>query len=375
MTRKISEIEFRNRVNEISPNIIIVGEYKGTQKQILVSCRLHPDYFWQSYANNLLRGYSCKYCSAKNKNACQPKNKEIFIDELNRINPKVEIIGDYVNCHTRVLTKCLIDDYEWSITPTDLLSGRGCPKCNKVYRRNSAEFFSEIELLHPNIVVTGEFKNRKSRMDCCCLIDDYKWEIAAGSLLTGRGCPKCSGKLKKTQSDFSNEMNAKYPDILVIGTYVNIKTPVLLQCKIDGYVWYGSPISLLTRNRRGCPNCNDFATEKRTENIIKNLQFDYIRNFSFEDLKGSTHKLSFDFAIFTSGKLEVLIEIDGIFHFKKVFEKQSLEKQQENDAKKNKYCLLKNIPLIRIPYWKFNKLETILEKELSPFSERRIVGK
>lgn len=31
----------------------------------------------------------------------------------------------------------------------------------------------------------------------------------------------------------------------------------------------------------------------------------------------------------------------------------------EHDKEKNEFCIQNNIPLYRIPYWDFNKLETI----------------
>ena len=33
-------------------------------------------------------------------------------------------------------------------------------------------------------------------------------------------------------------------------------------------------------------------------------------------------------------------------------------KQQENDRRKNSYCLANNISLYRIPYWDLNKIKT-----------------
>ena len=58
------------------------------------------------------------------------------------------------------------------------------------------------------------------------------------------------------------------------------------------------------------------------------------------------------------------IEYDGEQHFKpiKYFGgKDKLKKQIKNDVRKNYYCASHNIKLIRIPYWKFDKINTILE--------------
>jgi len=68
----------------------------------------------------------------------------------------------------------------------------------------------------------------------------------------------------------------------------------------------------------------------------------------------------------------MLIEYDGEFHYKPArYSKDKnkmlvkLKYQQENDNIKNIYCKNNNIPLLRIPYWEFKNIETILEEEIS----------
>ena len=71
--------------------------------------------------------------------------------------------------------------------------------------------------------------------------------------------------------------------------------------------------------------------------------------------------------IFRYGKLVCLIEYDGQQHYEfvKFFHKtqSGFKKQQEWDRRKNKYCLLHNIPLYRVPYWQLEDLT--LEKIFS----------
>ena len=43
---------------------------------------------------------------------------------------------------------------------------------------------------------------------------------------------------------------------------------------------------------------------------------------------------------------------------------QNLLDQQKRDEIKTKYCIDKNIPLIRIPYWEYDNIENILAREL-----------
>ena len=101
--------------------------------------------------------------------------------------------------------------------------------------------------------------------------------------------------------------------------------------------------------------------EKKIMEILKQNRISFQREVSFKDLVGLKNTpLRFDFAILRENKILFLIEIDGEQHFKftKHFHKTVLDfmKAREWDRKKNSYCLVKKIPLIRVPYWDLDKL-------------------
>lgn len=106
------------------------------------------------------------------------------------------------------------------------------------------------------------------------------------------------------------------------------------------------------------------STSKGEEKIMKILNQNNIlfkKEVSFKDLNGSKNTpLRFDFAIYRNNKLFCLLEIDGEQHFKfiKYFHKNvfNFYKSKEWDRRKNSYCLVKKIPLIRVPYWELDKL-------------------
>ena len=79
---------------------------------------------------------------------------------------------------------------------------------------------------------------------------------------------------------------------------------------------------------------------------------------TFDDCKNK-NKLRFDFYL---PDLNTIIEYDGEHHFKenKYFGEGNLEYITVNDEIKNQYCIDNKIKLIRIPYWKFDVIENIL---------------
>ena len=85
--------------------------------------------------------------------------------------------------------------------------------------------------------------------------------------------------------------------------------------------------------------------EQRIEEILTKNGISFKKEVSFTDLYGSkdNNLLRFDFAIFKNNQLICLLEYDG-------------EQAKEWDRRKNAYCIRKNIPLIRIPYWDYEKL-------------------
>lgn len=117
--------------------------------------------------------------------------------------------------------------------------------------------------------------------------------------------------------------------------------------------------------------------EQKLIEIFNKNNINFKREISFEHLVGNKQvPLRFDFGLFKSGKLICLVEVDGPQHYKfiKYFHKNQSNflKAKEWDRRKNKFCLLNKIPLIRIPYWDLDNLT--LEKILTT-KEYRVTSK
>lgn len=86
--------------------------------------------------------------------------------------------------------------------------------------------------------------------------------------------------------------------------------------------------------------------------ILKRENIPFIREKTFKDLKKG--KFRFDF--FLKDK-NIIIEVDGEYHFKEIRGRRDYLKQCEYDRQKNSYCLCNNIDLYRIPYWDLQKIK------------------
>ena len=127
--------EFIIQLQDISPQINVIGEYTKVTDRISVQCK-ECGKEWSPLAYSLLSGKGCPHCSAKKgashrTNRLARKSTEEFIDELKAINPNIVILGEYVNNKTKIAAKCLLCNFQWEVVPASLLHGHGCPKCGR----------------------------------------------------------------------------------------------------------------------------------------------------------------------------------------------------------------------------------------------------
>lgn len=89
--------------------------------------------------------------------------------------------------------------------------------------------------------------------------------------------------------------------------------------------------------------------------ILKKSKISFQREKTFKDLARGLFR--FDFYIPNLDGAPAIIEVDGEQHFKPIYGRQAFLKGQENDRRKNSYCLANRIPLYRIPYWEIKNLK------------------
>lgn len=129
---KITHDKFIQRFNEVNPyanDIEILGTYKGALNKIKCRCKI-DGCEWEANPSNLLKGTGCPKCGEKRTAQKQAKTHEQFMEELQQINPNIEILGTYKNALNKIKCRCKVCEHEWEAQPRNLLNGIGCPKCN-----------------------------------------------------------------------------------------------------------------------------------------------------------------------------------------------------------------------------------------------------
>ena len=298
------------------------------------------------------------------------KTHEEFMKEFHEKNPNaknIEVLGKYNGRKVKILCMCKIDNYKWYTTPNGLLGSKnikpnGCPKCAGKIKKTHKQFIEEMNEINPNIKILGHYIDAKTKIKCECKIDGYKWEAEPTNLLQKRGCPKCANKIPREHDDFVKELNNINPNIKIIGKFISTRTKIKCECKIDGYKWEAEPRHLL--GNHGCPKCNDSIGEKITYNILNKLNIKNIRQYKFKDCK--FYKcLPFDFYL---PQYNCCIEIDGKQHENIVKWFGGLDgfiDRKIRDTVKDIYCKNNGIKLIRITYKDINEIEKIICQELN----------
>ena len=213
------------------------------------------------------------------------------------------------------------------------------------------------------LVVIEEAQNRNGRTTWLCKCDCGNQKIVRTKELRN-GDTKSCGCLKDEVLS-TNEIGNKYGKLTVLQRAENTqsKTPgVFWLCKCEcGNQIITSGKNLRSGHAQSC-GCLISKGEALIKNILDENNYIFKTQYQFLDcLTENKNPCKFDFAIFENNKIKCLIEYDGIQHFEN--SNWGLEKNQLRDKIKNDYCIRNNIPLIRIPYTDYNKINIEYIKE------------
>lgn len=185
-TMKKTHEEYVAEVIKINPYIDVMEKYNGAQTKILHRCK-KDDYEWYVRPDDILHGQGCPRCSGIER-YCH----EEYVKKVAEINPDIEVLERYINSKTKILHRCKIDGYEWYISPSAILQRQGCPKCAGNAKITHEEYIANVAKINPDIEVLGQYIGYNVKILHKCNIDNHEWYIPPNNILHGVGCPKCN---------------------------------------------------------------------------------------------------------------------------------------------------------------------------------------
>lgn len=346
---------------------------------VKIKCNKHNIEFDQTMHDHAKRGRTgCKECSAEKRRANFADTTEQFIEKAKRKHPNVNYDYSrviYKNIKTPVKIGCPEHGFCDQIPEDHLTSLTGCAKCSTqaagMKRRMSYDKFIEI-----SIIKHGDkyeyVKNTYEKLDINMIIIcpfHGEFEQLPSSHIKGFGCFQCGailrGKLKRiTQDDFVKRAKQIHGDLYdyTNAIYIKNKIEVEIKCNICNKVFKQTPDSHIN-GKSGCPICKMSHGEKRVGIVLDELGVNYIMQKKFKECR-DIKPMPFDFYI---PDFDVIIEYDGIQHFKPIEKFGGIDElinTRRRDKLKDTYCDENHIDLIRVPYYEYNEIETIIKRRL-----------
>ena len=262
MKKRYTNKEIIEKFNKIHNNKYDYSKvnYVSSNTKVCIICPEHGE-FWQT-PNHHLSGRGCPFCKGRKISKSKKYNNLVFINESVQIHKnkydytKVK----YINCNTKVCIICPEHGEFWQ-TPRCHLRGSGCPKCGKISTQMSntisqEDFIRKAKEIHNNkyIYTKVVYKNNREKVNIICPIHG-EFKQSPSKHLSGQGCPKCYGNIKKTTEDFIKEAINVHGDEYDYSksNYQGTNTKIEIICYKHGS-FFQTPKNHL--KGQGCPECS-----------------------------------------------------------------------------------------------------------------------
>jgi len=162
--------------------------YINNHTKVKIICKEHG-VFYQQPRHHLL-GSGCKKCYVPHNKLITAD----FIEQVSKIhNNKYDYsLVKYINSHSKIKIICL-EHGIFEQRPYEHIQNRGCPICANNIRKTHKEFINEVNNKIPHIKILGKYINRKTKIlvnNIKCNHDP--WLVTPTNLLSGCGCPICN---------------------------------------------------------------------------------------------------------------------------------------------------------------------------------------
>jgi hypothetical protein len=387
MCKKKTHEQFIEEVYDlVGDEYTVLGTYIGSNKKIKIrhNSKACNNYEFDTFATSFVsEGTRCPICAIQVRKEKILKTKEQIQEQLNKkYNNEYIIVGNYIDTNHKVEIKHNKSDcgliFEMTISNL-LYHNHSCPMCSRkkisqANKKTNKQFIEEVKTRFDDkyLILTDYIdiftKIQVKHIECGGI-----FEITPQNLLRMKKCPLCErNKPRKTNEEFKQEVyNLVESEYTVIGHYKNNRNKILMRHNICGKEFNIAPSNFLSGQR--CPYCCKSKGETKIRNILTDEKIKFKEQFKFKDCRGEKRELPFDFAVFNNQDILIcLIEYDGEQHYKPVKfygcddlqANLSHDKLIKNDKLKNDYCKRNKIQLLRIPYWEFDNIETILKENL-----------
>ena len=372
--KKLTHEEFAEKLKEVHPDITVVGTYKNARTNITFRCKRCGNE-WNTSPYCILKSkFGCKHCASITNGKKRAYSRTQFVESIAESNPTVTLRGEYKNLQTRTAFECTRCKNVWETSPASVLHGTKCPKCaikdlSLGQRKDKDKVLDEIYKKNPQVRVIGEYVDTCTKVKTECLKCGHQWMVIPEKLVYGRGCPVCANKERGLKSrtnpdEFRMRLHQINPNITLVDTYEKNTTAITVACNFCNKSFIAMPIDLLYG--KTCPTCFPRSKgERKICEALLRMGIDYQQQKTMDDCK-YVALLSFDFYL---PEYDMMIEYDGEQHFYPIERfggEDALKKNKIRDKIKDTWCENHGVKMLRIPFWEYGNIDTILSEELAP---------
>jgi hypothetical protein len=399
------------------------AKYVAAKQKIIITCKDHGDF--EQSPNNHLNGYGCQECAGIKKHTT-----ESFITAATKTHGNKYSYDNvhYINFKTKISIWCNRCSEYFYQRPGDHISGKGHVKCSS--SKTTSGFVEEATAVHGNKYEYDlvDYKHSEIPVTIGCKTHGF-FSQTPHSHLKGYGCYTCGrlslgDKTRMSKEEYLTKARETHGDKFdySLMKYVALNKHITIVCpahgeftqRADGHLKYGCeqcyydekllsqdefitkakafhgdrydysntvyvkstlPVEIICKEHgmfkqiagehmrgSGCPICKSSRGEIKTYYKLKSFDLNVIREYKLPN-----NNYRYDFYI---PELNILIEYDGIQHFKPVDffgGEKAFEEIRIRDNLKNEYAALHKVILIRVPYTEFDTLTNFLRKSLMQY--------
>lgn len=349
-------------------------DYTHSSEKVIISCPKHGDF--QIRPNNLLSGTGCPACGTESMVDKQRMPLEDFIAKAKKVHGDIYDYSkvDYKSYHEHITIICP-EHGPFEQSPAGHLRGRGCQQCGIIkfsdaLRFDTTKFIEDAKKVHGDKYDYSkvDYKESNKPVSIICPEHGEFTQSYQHHVVRKQRCPSCANRDMNTDKFIARayEVHGDKYDYSKVD-YKLAKEKVTIICPEHGEF---EQVAWNHLDGIGCPFCVDFLNSsgsKKIEQWLITNGYEYEREKTFKGLYNKfkrRYKLRFDFYL---PKFKLMIEFDGRQHFEPIpmwGGKESFNRLQDNDQKKNKWAEDNGYRLLRIAYFQEDQIEQILALQI-----------
>lgn len=370
--------DFSEEVSRKNNNYVeFLEEYVNYETKILIRYR-ECSHVKKVHPSSLLKGVGCKTCADKRLGDMKRKSHEKFVAEVQQIHgDELTVLSRYRGNKNKVLMAHNTCGKKFERVPSDILKGKGCPKCairskSDSARKTQQEFVEITQEIDPEgeYIFNGEYRGYNTKIPYTHTVCGKDHEITLAHFVAGRRCPRCSKVYEPSNEEFKERVRELVGDeYTFLEEYKTAKTKIKVRHERCRFVYSVSPDNFL-RGRR-CPQCKESRGEERIRLKLDDLGIDYIQEYEIKTGSEVVGKVRADFFL---PEYNSIIEYDGEQHFGPVEiwgGEEQFEKQKKYDEVKYEYCLDNKIEILLVSYKAFDNIDEIVRQHIERLEGRR----